>query len=83
MKVLHVQMKSSGVKQLLRSEAVRQNLEERAERIQKAAGGEEQGFNVYSAIGSRARARVYADGIQARRGEAKDRRLTRAIGAGK
>lgn len=78
---VRVVLNSAGVRALLRSEAVRADLERRAKAIAEAAG---EGFVAESRItGLRARASVRTDTADARAAEATDRALTRAIDAGR
>lgn len=76
-----IKLISSGVKTLLRSHAVKKDLEARANRIAAAAGP---GMAVASTYGrTRALAMVYTDTPEAMAAEASERRLTRAIDAGR
>jgi len=78
---VRVELNSDGIRALLRSEAVRADLERRARAIAEAAG---EGFEVESQVGSnRARASVRTATAEAREAEATDRALTRAIDAGR
>lgn len=71
----------AAVRELLRSDAVLQNLKQRAERIAKQAG---EGMEVGTFRGqNRVRATVITATIEARLAEARDRTLTRAIDAGR
>lgn len=81
MKVLHLKMDNKGARQILQSEAVRADLEARAQRIAAAAGP---GFEADATVGrTRALARVQATTDAAREAEATSRALTRAIDAGR
>jgi hypothetical protein len=83
MPVIRVQMNSEGARTILRSEAVRKELERRAQRIAEAAGGDPD-FEVESQIGdNRARASVRTATQEGREAEATDRALTRALDAGR
>lgn len=78
---VRIVLKRNGVRDLLRSDGVRRDLERRARQIAEAAGD---GFEYDSAIGqNRARATVWTDTIEAMHEEATDRTLTRAIDAGR
>lgn len=69
------------VAELLKSPAVKADLERRAQAIATAAGD---GMEVDSEVGpNRARASVRTATYAARRAEAKDRALTKALGAGR
>lgn len=75
-----------GVSQLLKSPGFEADMLRRAKAIAVAAsaGGDAGEFEASSKIGSRrARASVITADDHARAGEAKDRRLTRAIDAGR
>lgn len=76
-----IELNSAGMAELLRDDGVRQDLERRARRIAAAAGP---GMAVQSSRGRRrALAMVWTDTPEAKRAEAKDRKLTRAIDAGR
>jgi hypothetical protein len=76
-----VRLTRTGPRELRQLPSVRADLERRAARINRAAGG---GMNVDSTIGkTRARATVAAVSREARRAEATGRALTRAIDAGR
>lgn len=76
-----VVMNSAGARAILTSSPVQAFLKARADRIAAAAGP---GMESSSSSGrSRARASVFTATAQGMRGEAKDRRLTRAIDAGR
>lgn len=78
---VRIVLNRSGVRKLLRSDEVRRDLERRAERIAAAAGP---GFEADSEIGrNRARAEVRADTLEAKIVEARHRRLTRSMDAGR
>lgn len=71
----------NGLRELLRSDAVQAELRRRAQQVAAAAGP---GHRVEVSAGrNRARAAVITDTPEARRAEATDRALTRAINAGK
>lgn len=83
MAIIRVQMNSDGARTILRSEAVRKELERRVRRMAEAAGGEPD-FEVESQIGDeRARASVRTATRDGREAEAEHRALTRAIDAGR
>lgn len=74
-------LNGKNLRDLLKSEAMQANLKERAHRI-AAAGGE--GMEASVRVGrNRARASVITATPEARRAEAIDRKLTRAIDAGR
>jgi hypothetical protein len=76
-----IRLNRAVVAALLKSPEVRRDLRRRAERIAAAAG---EGFEVReSEPRRRARVAVVAVTNRAKRGEAKDGRLSRAIGAGR
>lgn len=76
-----VRMNRAAIAALLKDPRVLRELRRRAQRIADAAGA---GFAVReSAPRRRARVAVVATTMQAKRGEAKDGRLSRAIGAGR
>lgn len=78
-----VKMNSKGARAILRSEAVRKDLERRARAIADAAGGEPD-FEAESQIGdTRARASVRTATREGREAESRDKRLTRSIDAGR
>ena len=76
-----IELDSAGMAELLRSDDVRRDLDERARRIAAAAGP---GMRSSSTRGhSRAIAMVWTDTPAAMRAEATSRKLTRAIDAGR
>lgn len=76
-----VELNRAGVRDLLRSEEVRAELERRARAIASAAG---EGFEVETFKGrNRYRVQVRTATELARRAEATDRTLTRALDAGR
>lgn len=76
-----VRLNRKGVRQLLRSQDVLDDLERRADAIADAAG---EGMEVDSEVGrSRARASVRTATSEAVRAELQDRALTRALDAGR
>lgn len=78
---VQVRMNAAGARSILRSDSVRAFLKARADRIASAAGP---GMEASSMVGpNRARASVITATFKARRAEAKDRRLTRALDAGR
>jgi len=71
----------SGVRELLQSDGVREDLERRADNISAAAGS---GHEVDSDVGpNRARASVRTVTIEAMRAEAESHNLLRAVDAGR
>lgn len=78
---VRVQIDRKAVGQFLKSDDVARITAEAGRRIQRQAG---EGFEVQTSIGrTRARTAVIAVTYEARVAEARDRRLTRAIGAGR
>lgn len=78
-----IKLNSAGVRELLRSPAVLQNLVSRGEAIARAAGGEPD-FTVNASTGrNRARVHVVTETARARRLEARDRILSRSLDAGR
>lgn len=78
---IRIEVNSTGIQALLKSEEVQSLLAAKAERIAAAAGD---GFEVSSRIGAtRARASVITATKAARKAEAVDRSLTKAIDAGR
>lgn len=78
---VRVELNRAAVRDLLKSPEVLADLERRAEAIAAAAG---EGMEVDSQIGSnRARASVRTATFEAMRAEATERRLTRALDAGR
>lgn len=76
-----VQLHRNAVRALLKSDEVREDLERRADAIAEAAGD---GYERDSEIGpNRARASVRTVTLDAARAEARDRRLLRALDAGR
>lgn len=75
-----VELNSRGVRQLLNDAGVAADLRRRAERIAAAAGD---GMLVDTSSGTRARAVVITGTADAKKAEATDRRLTRALDAGR
>lgn len=74
-----IRVNRSGVREIMRSQAVAAELHERGEKIAAAAG---EGMEVESHIGAnRARTIVTTATFEARQAEAKDRRLTKALDA--
>lgn len=81
MAAARVKLDSKAVRDLLRSDEVKADLERRARAIAAAAG---EGFEVDSDVGpARARASVRSATLEAHVAEATDRALTRAIDAGR
>lgn len=78
-----IELNTAGVRALLKSEAVLQDLVRRGEAIASSAGGSPD-FTVNASIGrNRARVHVVTETPRGRRLEARDRTLTRAIDAGR
>lgn len=78
---MQVKLNRKGVRDLLRSPEVRKDLERRARRIAAVAGD---GMEAESDIGrNRARAAVFTASREARRAEASEMALTRALDAGR
>lgn len=76
-----IELNSQGVRELLKSNEIKADLQRRAEAIARAAGP---GFIADSMVGpNRARASVGTTDIDSMRAEAEDRVLTRAIDAGR
>ncbi len=76
-----VKLNPAGVKDLLRSSEVQGDVQRRVDRIAAAAG---EGMKSGVTVGPvRARGGVWTATNRAKRGEAKDRRLTRALDAGR
>lgn len=76
-----IKLNRKAVRELLRSPAVRAELERRAQAIANAAG---EGMETDSETGAtRARAVVFTASVDAMMAEAKQRALTRAIDAGR
>jgi hypothetical protein len=75
-----IEVNRKAVVQLLKSDEVRADLEERAREIARAAGA---GMSADSTVGrTRARAYAWTDTWEARRAEARGGALRRAIDAG-
>ena len=78
---MRFKLNRGGVRDLLRGPQVLSDLRSRASRVAAAAGP---GHRVEVGLGpNRARAAVITDTMEARRAEATDRSLTRAIDAGR
>lgn len=78
---VRIDLNRSGVRDLLRGDAVQADLKRRADKIAQAAGP---GHKVNVSVGrNRVRAEVVTDTFQARAREATGRSLTRAIDAGR
>jgi len=76
-----IELNSQGVRDLLRSQEVKADLEHRAAAIAARAG---EGMEHDSRVGrARAHASVWTETPEAMRAEAQDRALTRAIDAGR
>jgi len=74
-----VEPNHAGIRELLRSDGVRRDLERRAARVAAAAGD---GMAYDSDVGTnRARATVWTESFDAKVDEATERNLTRAIDA--
>lgn len=86
---IRIEINQAGVRALLQSQEVQADLQRRANAIAQAAGGEEAGFEASVVVreGSsklgRAMGFVTTTTAAARRAEAEDRTLTRAIDAGR
>lgn len=79
-----IKWKNQQVAALLKLPKVGAELKRRADLIHERAGGDAKGFESDLFLGKRRwRASVSAVSPHARRGEAKDRRLTKAIEAGR
>jgi hypothetical protein len=80
---VRIELNTAGVRALLRSDAILQDLVRRGEAIANAAGGSPD-FTVNASFGkNRARVHVVTETPRGRRLEARDRVLTRAIDAGR
>lgn len=77
-----IELNSRGIRELLNSPEVAEELERRAEMIADAAGPGHR-VEVEHGTGARARAAVITDDIPAMVSEARDRTLTRALDAGR
>ena len=78
---IRIEVNSAGIQALLKSSEVQEFLKAKADRIAAAAG---EGMEATSRIGrTRARASVVTATRAARRAEAVDRSLTKAIDAGR
>lgn len=78
---LRIELNKAGVRALLVSPEIQADLKTRADRIAQAAG---EGFEAEVGTGAnRARAIVRTATFEARRAEARDRVLTRALDAGR
>lgn len=76
-----IELDKAGIGRLLKSDAVRADVQKRAERIATAAGD---GVKATSWVGfDRAHGRAFTNSAEADRAEAMDRVLTRAIEAGR
>ena len=79
---VRLEINSEGIQAVLKSPEVQELLRSKAERIAAAAGGD--GFEVDARVGAtRARASVVTASKAARKAEAEDRALTKAIDAGR
>lgn len=80
-KVTRIVFKSRGFREILRSQAVVAELARRGQAIAAAAG---EGVGVQTSVGAnRARVTVATETREAAAAEATDKKLTRAIGAGR
>jgi hypothetical protein len=78
---LRIKLNPAGMREMLRSDGVRRDLERRAGRIAQAAG---RGMESSSSSGrNRALAMVWTETPEARAAEAANRKLTRSIDAGR
>lgn len=76
-----IEMNSKAIGDLLKSPEIQADLQSRADKIAAAAG---EGMLATVKVGmTRARASIITDTIAAKRAEAKDRALTRALDAGR
>lgn len=81
---MRIELNRDGIRKLLKSQVVHDELMRRAEAIATAAGGEAAGFVAADSVSpDRAAVQVKTTTLEARRREARDRTLTRAIFAGK
>lgn len=81
---MKIELNNSGIRDLLRSDAVEDELLRRAERIADHANQTAPGHSATAIKGyNRALARVTAESQEARVAEAVDRNLTRALDAGR
>lgn len=81
MALIRIELNRDGIRELLKSNEVRADLQARAERIAAAAGP---GFIADSTVGpNRARASAGTSDMDSMLAEAHDRALTRAIDAGR
>jgi len=81
---VRVDMRQRGARQLLRSPEVLAELERRGRAIRDAAGGEEAGYEAQPYTGkNRARVSVRTWTPEAMRREAREKRLLRALDAGR
>lgn len=81
LKGFRIEINSAGAREILRSPKVLAEMERRARAIAQAAGP---GFEVEARLGAnRARASVRAATFEARRAEAENRSLSRALEAGR
>ncbi len=82
MGMIRIELDSAGIEQFLRSPEVEADLKRRAAAIARAAGD---GMHHATIQGRKDRvsAQVWTGTVQARRAEAEDRALTRAIDAGR
>jgi hypothetical protein len=80
---VRIEINSAGIRELLKSPEVQNELGARADRIAAAAGGEPD-YEVEVIVGAtRARASVRTTSFEAIRAEAKDRTLLSALDAGR
>lgn len=80
---VRIELNEAGIRELLRSQGVRDELLRRAQRIAEAAGGAPDYEADSSLTHHRARATVWTATPEAMRAEATDRALTRAFDAGR
>lgn len=78
---VRIELDSKGIGRLLKSKELERDMKRRAEQISRAAGPGH-GVEVDN-TGDRTRASVVTRTREARAGEARNRRLTRAINAGR
>ena len=84
MSKVRIELNREGVAQLLKSPEIQADIARRAQAIAATAAGSGGTFEVRTKVGrSRAHATVITTDVEARKAEATDRALTRAIDAGR
>jgi hypothetical protein len=78
-----VKLNSAGIREVLQSDDVRQDILRRAEAIKAAAGGGDDYEAGAEVVGNRVMGWVVTATAEAKRAEAEDRTLTRALDAGR